>query len=178
MTAILEQNIILTEGQIAYVTRESLKALEYIHSMHRMHRDIKSDNILLGENGEVKLGTRCSLSLSLGMAITRLTLDRSLRGRSPTADFGFAVQLTQQQTQRNTVIGYVVLELVLVLARAGMLRFCVVCVRARRTPYWMAPELIEGHDYGPKVDVWSLGIMLREMLEGEPPYMELPSAKV
>jgi serine/threonine protein kinase len=67
------------------------------------------------------------------------------------ADFGFAVQLTQQQTQRNTVIG---------------------------TPYWMAPELIEGHDYGPKVDVWSLGIMLREMLEGEPPYMELPSAKV
>ena len=74
LTAILEQNIILTEGQIAYVTRESLKALEYIHSMHRMHRDIKSDNILLGENGEVKLGTRCSLSLSVRLTITTLTL--------------------------------------------------------------------------------------------------------
>eukprot|EP01094_Clydonella_sp_ATCC50884_P016322 TRINITY_DN2711_c0_g1_i2.p1 TRINITY_DN2711_c0_g1~~TRINITY_DN2711_c0_g1_i2.p1 ORF type:complete len:534 (-),score=137.47 TRINITY_DN2711_c0_g1_i2:208-1680(-) len=121
LTAILEMNVVLSEPQIAYVCRESLKALDYIHKMHRMHRDIKSDNILLGEGGEVKL-----------------------------ADFGFAVQLTQQQTQRNTVIG---------------------------TPYWMAPELIEGHDYGPKVDVWSLGIMLREMLEGEPPYMELPSAK-
>ena len=38
----------------------------------------------------------------------------------------------------------------------------------------MAPELIRGHPYGTKVDVWSTGIMLMEMCEGEPPYMESP----
>jgi len=120
LTEILEQfdHIQLAEAQIALVCKETLRALQYIHSLHRIHRDIKSDNILLNDAGEVKI-----------------------------ADFGYAAQLTQKQQKRTTVVG---------------------------TPYWMAPELIRGHDYGVKVDIWSLGIMVMEMAEGEPPYMEYP----
>jgi len=120
LTDILEQfeDIKMNEAQIALCCKETLRALSYIHSLHRIHRDIKSDNILLDVEGHVKL-----------------------------ADFGYAAQLTQKHQKRNTVVG---------------------------TPYWMAPELIRGHDYGTKVDIWSLGIMLMEMVEGEPPYMEFP----
>ncbi|XP_076294437.1 MAP4K3-like protein hppy isoform X8 [Lasioglossum baleicum] len=66
----------LSEIQIAYMCRETLLGLAYLHSMGKMHRDIKSANILLTEAGDVKL-----------------------------ADFGVSAQITATINKRKSFIG-------------------------------------------------------------------------
>ncbi|XP_012349556.1 mitogen-activated protein kinase kinase kinase kinase 5 isoform X7 [Apis florea] len=66
----------LSEIQIAYMCRETLLGLAYLHSMGKMHRDIKGANILLTEAGDVKL-----------------------------ADFGVSAQITATINKRKSFIG-------------------------------------------------------------------------
>lgn len=45
----------LTEEEIATILQSTLKGLEYLHFMRKIHRDIKAGNILLNTEGQAKL---------------------------------------------------------------------------------------------------------------------------
>ncbi|XP_054145267.1 serine/threonine-protein kinase PAK 3-like [Melozone crissalis] len=63
-------------GHMATVCQECLKGLAFLHANQVIHRDIKSDNILLGRDGSVKL-----------------------------ADFGLCALLTPEQSERRSMVG-------------------------------------------------------------------------
>jgi p21-activated kinase 1 len=48
---------LMTEGQIAAVSRETAQGLQHLHKRGVIHRDVKSDNVLLSLTGDIKLST-------------------------------------------------------------------------------------------------------------------------
>ena len=46
----------IPENHIAFICHEILQGLQYIHMQHRIHRDMKSDTLMIGSTGNVKLG--------------------------------------------------------------------------------------------------------------------------
>eukprot|EP01097_Dermamoeba_algensis_P007198 TRINITY_DN4510_c0_g1_i2.p1 TRINITY_DN4510_c0_g1~~TRINITY_DN4510_c0_g1_i2.p1 ORF type:complete len:317 (-),score=63.69 TRINITY_DN4510_c0_g1_i2:14-964(-) len=63
----------MREDQIAYICRETLLGLAYLHSTRKLHRDIKGANVLLTDDGDIKLvdfGVSAELAKSLSKANT------------------------------------------------------------------------------------------------------------
>ncbi|HET7522114.1 MAG TPA: Stk1 family PASTA domain-containing Ser/Thr kinase [Bacillales bacterium] len=102
-------------GQALHMMDQITAAISHAHDQHIVHRDIKPHNILIDENGHVKV-----------------------------TDFGIAVAMTSATiTHTNSVMG---------------------------SAHYFSPEQARGGYADTKSDIYSLGIVLFEMLTGELPF--------
>jgi eukaryotic-like serine/threonine-protein kinase len=105
----------LPEAEVVNWATQALDALEYAHRQGVVHRDIKPHNMVLTDEGRLKV-----------------------------TDFGIArAANVQQMTEVGSIVG---------------------------TAQYLSPEQARGLDVGPQSDLYSMGIVLYEMLTGELPF--------
>ncbi len=166
----------LSEPCIAYILREILNALVYLHSEHRMHRDIKAANVLLSVQGMVKVSDfgvaaqigaasgqkrRTFVGSPLWMAPEVIQQSPDLVGISPGSGGGGGGQQEEEKQEgnhNNTAAAVQENE------------------NLKKDKYEQRKSFEEGYDEA--ADIWSLGITAIEMARGEPPRNGVPAVRL
>ncbi|KAI9081544.1 hypothetical protein K1719_036463 [Acacia pycnantha] len=134
----------LDEDMARVYIAEVVLALEYLHSLHVIHRDLKPDNLLIGQDGHIKLTDFGLSKVGLinstdDLSTSSFSTDDLVGNDEPKKDHSSKVE----QRQKQSVVG---------------------------TPDYLAPEILLGMGHGATADWWSVGVILYELLVGIPPF--------
>ncbi|KAK9707045.1 hypothetical protein RND81_07G169300 [Saponaria officinalis] len=137
----------LDEDSARTYIAEVVLALDYLHSLNVVHRDLKPDNLLIAHDGHIKL---TDFGLSKVGIIDRFATRHDYCPNLPTTSSfekdkpqPFALENQQERSKKRRVVG---------------------------TPDYMAPEILLGKEHGATADWWSLGVILFELIVGVPPF--------
>ncbi|CAE6455575.1 unnamed protein product [Rhizoctonia solani] len=147
----------MEEEVIRCILKQALEGLNYLHVNGCIHRDIKSANLLVDDDGTVLLGdlgvaaylddaepSDASSTALTGLKITNATARNGGPASRPPPT-------SRRPGKRKSFVG---------------------------TPCWMAPEVINQKHYDAKADIWSLGITAVEFAQGRAPHSRDPPFKV
>lgn len=133
----------LEEGMARGYIAELVLALDYLHTLGVVHRDLKPDNLLIAYDGHLKL-TDFGLS-RMGLITSTADLTSSPAALSEPSSPGPATLSSPQWAEGESrgAVG---------------------------TPDYLAPEILLGTGHGFTADWWSVGVILFEFLTGVPPF--------
>ncbi|KAG9140795.1 hypothetical protein Leryth_022760 [Lithospermum erythrorhizon] len=147
----LLRNLGCLDEEVARVyVAEVVLALEYLHSIPVVHRDLKPDNLLIAHDGHIKL---------TDFGLSKVGLIDSTDDLS-----GPAVSATSMMTEDEPELNASQSQLDRRKKRSAV-----------GTPDYLAPEILLGTGHGCTADWWSVGVILFELIVGIPPFnAELP----
>lgn len=149
MMTLLMKKDTLTEDQTQFYIAETILAIESIHKLNFIHRDIKPDNLLLDAKGHIKLS---DFGLCTGLKKSHRTEFYKDLSQAKPSDFSSNPTDSKRRAEswkRN--------RRALAYSTVG-------------TPDYIAPEVFMQEGYTASCDWWSLGVIMYEMLEGYPPF--------
>lgn len=176
-----------TEQAVKFYVAEVLLALEYLHMLGIIYRDLKPENVLVREDGHIMLSDfdlslRCSVNPTL-IKSSSMEADPLRTGNSAfcvepacitpscavaTTCFSprlFSSKSKKEKKPKTEVVHQVspLPELIAEPSDARSMSFV-------GTHEYLAPEIIKGEGHGSAVDWWTFGIFLYELLFGKTPF--------
>ncbi|EOA30450.1 hypothetical protein CARUB_v10013575mg [Capsella rubella] len=151
----------LPNQAVRFFAAEVLVALEYLHAMGIVYRDLKPENVLLREDGHVMLS---DFDLCFKSDVVPTFKSRRYRRTSSSPSLrrrrsGCFSVATEEKYEREEMVAEFAAEPVTAFSRS--------CVG---THEYLAPELVSGNGHGSGVDWWAFGIFLYELLYGTTPF--------
>ncbi|KAL8824981.1 MAG: hypothetical protein Q9191_004693 [Dirinaria sp. TL-2023a] len=157
MTMLIKYEI-FSEDITRFYMAEIVLAIEAVHKLGYVHRDIKPDNILLDRGGHIKL-TDFGLSTGFHAQHENAYYQQLLKGPSKARDRNSVSldQINLTVSNRSQVNMWRKSRRVMAYSTVG-------------TPDYIAPEIFIGQGYAFSCDWWSLGAIMFECLIGWPPF--------